>query len=180
MRPVIFDTDIGTDVDDILALVLLAKAPELKLLGVTTVYGDTAFRAHVAKATTHLLGREDIAIVPGEQHTLNGRQIHWPDTRAKGSRRWICSRSKRSSLLGVISAKPQNQRSKRQKTDRLDSQAFLGNLESYLRGNRDAMSIIAVPSPLGIGFRGGDVAQILLLFLFAQGTLGPTRHESHH
>ncbi len=34
MRPVIFDTDIGTDVDDILALVILAKAPELKLLGV--------------------------------------------------------------------------------------------------------------------------------------------------
>jgi purine nucleosidase len=77
MRPVIFDTDIGTDVDDILALVLLAKAPELKLLGVTTVYGDTAFRAKIAKATTHLLGREDIAIVPGEQHTLSGRQIHW-------------------------------------------------------------------------------------------------------
>jgi purine nucleosidase len=77
MRPVIFDTDIGTDVDDILALVLLAKAPELKLLGVTTVYGDTAFRAKIAKVTTHLLGREDIVIVPGERHTLSGRQIHW-------------------------------------------------------------------------------------------------------
>src|SRR4051812_41302797 len=32
MRPVIFDTDIGTDVDDILALVLLAKAPDLRLI----------------------------------------------------------------------------------------------------------------------------------------------------
>jgi transposase len=46
----------------------------------------------------------------------------------------------------------ENQRSKRQKTDRLDARALLGNLESYLRGNRrgnrDAMSIIAVPSPL--------------------------------
>jgi transposase len=30
----------------------------------------------------------------------------------------------------------------------LDARALLGNLESYLRGNRDAMSIIAVPSPL--------------------------------
>jgi hypothetical protein len=45
MRPVIFDTDIGTDVDDILALVLLGKAPELQLIGVTTVYGDTLLRA---------------------------------------------------------------------------------------------------------------------------------------
>ena len=84
MRPVIFDTDIGTDVDDILALVLLAKASELKLLGVTTVYGDTAFRAKIAKATTHLLGREDIAIVPGEQHTLSGRQIHWAGHEGEG------------------------------------------------------------------------------------------------
>ena len=42
----------------------------------------------------------------------------------------------------------ENQRTKRQKTDRLDARALLGNLESYLRGNRDAMSIIAVPSPL--------------------------------
>jgi hypothetical protein len=30
----------------------------------------------------------------------------------------------------------------------LDARSLLGNLESYLRGNRDAMSIIAVPSPL--------------------------------
>jgi purine nucleosidase len=84
MRPIIFDTDIGTDVDDILALVLLAKAPELKLLGVTTVYGDTAFRAKIAKATTHLLGREDIAIVPGERHTLSGRQVHWAGHEGEG------------------------------------------------------------------------------------------------
>jgi hypothetical protein len=42
----------------------------------------------------------------------------------------------------------ENQRTKRQKTDRLDARALLGNLESYLRGNRDAMSIIVVPSPL--------------------------------
>jgi inosine-uridine nucleoside N-ribohydrolase len=84
MRFVIFDTDIGTDVDDILALVLLAKAPELKLLGVTTVYGDTAFRAKIAKTTTHMLRREDIAIVPGEQHTLSGRQVHWAGHEGEG------------------------------------------------------------------------------------------------
>ena len=84
MRPVIFDTDIGTDVDDILALVLLAKAPELNLLGVTTVYGDTAFRAKIAKATTQMLGRKDIAIVPGEQRTVSGRQVHWAGHEGEG------------------------------------------------------------------------------------------------
>src|SRR6202795_5393393 len=37
----------------------------------------------------------------------------------------------------------ENQRSKHQKTDGLDARALLENLESYLRGNRDAMSIVA-------------------------------------
>jgi len=77
MRPVIFDTDIGTDVDDILALVLLGKAPELQLIGVTTVYGDTLLRARIAQVTCDLLQRKEIAVVPGESRTLTGRQIFW-------------------------------------------------------------------------------------------------------
>jgi inosine-uridine nucleoside N-ribohydrolase len=77
MRPVIFDTDIGTDVDDILALVLLAKASELRLIGVTTVYGDTLLRARIAQVTCDLLQRKEIAVVPGEGQTLAGRQIFW-------------------------------------------------------------------------------------------------------
>ena len=77
MCPVIFDTDIGTDVDDILALVLLAKAPELQLIGVTTVYGDTVLRGRIAQVTCDLLQRKEIAVVPGERQTLTGRQIFW-------------------------------------------------------------------------------------------------------
>src|ERR1700681_1316796 len=84
MRPVIFDTDIGTDVDDILALVLLAKAPELNLLGVTTVYGDTLLRSKIAKVTAQLLGRDDLEIVPGEKETLSGRQIYWAGHEGEG------------------------------------------------------------------------------------------------
>jgi len=74
VRPVIFDTDIGTDVDDILALVLLAKAPELQLIGVTTVYGDTLLRARIAHVVCDLLQRQRIAVIPGEGQTLTGRQ----------------------------------------------------------------------------------------------------------
>jgi transposase len=49
----------------------------------------------------------------------------------------------------VVAPRPlQNQRTKHQKTDRLDARALLENSESYLRGNRDAMSIVAVPSLL--------------------------------
>jgi purine nucleosidase len=77
MRPVIFDTDIGTDVDDILALTLLAKAPELNLIGVTTVYGDTSLRSKIARVTCDLLGRNDVAVRTGQKDTLTWRQIHW-------------------------------------------------------------------------------------------------------
>ena len=49
----------------------------------------------------------------------------------------------------MVAPRPlENQRRKHQKTDRLDARALLDNLESYLRGKRDAMSIVAVPSPL--------------------------------
>lgn len=48
MPHVILDTDIGTDVDDLLALVFLAHARELFLKGVTAVCGDTLLRAGIA------------------------------------------------------------------------------------------------------------------------------------
>lgn len=46
--PIILDTDIGTDIDDAFALALIIASPELQLLGVTTVSGDTAARARLA------------------------------------------------------------------------------------------------------------------------------------
>ena len=77
MRPVILDTDIGSDVDDILALVMLAKAPELDLVGITTVYGDTILRAKIARATCQMLERPDIDIIPGAPKPISGRQVYW-------------------------------------------------------------------------------------------------------
>src|SRR5450631_2568636 len=44
---VIFDTDIGDDVDDAFALALLVSRPEVTILGVTTAWGDTALRARL-------------------------------------------------------------------------------------------------------------------------------------
>jgi inosine-uridine nucleoside N-ribohydrolase len=46
--PIILDTDIGTDIDDAFALALIINSPELELLGVTTVAGDTRARARLA------------------------------------------------------------------------------------------------------------------------------------
>ena len=46
--PVIFDTDIGTDIDDAYALAQVLHSPELQLLGVTTVSGAPSLAARIA------------------------------------------------------------------------------------------------------------------------------------
>lgn len=74
---VILDTDIGTDVDDILALTLLLKDSSVDLAGVTTVYGDTALRARLARRLCELLGREDVPVYAGEREPMSGREVFW-------------------------------------------------------------------------------------------------------
>lgn len=76
-RPAVLDTDIGTDVDDILALVLLARAPEFRLVGVTTVYGDVTLRARMVRQVLDQMGRSDIPIGIGASATRTNRPIFW-------------------------------------------------------------------------------------------------------
>src|SRR4051794_37737250 len=55
---------------------------------------------------------------------------------------------KRGAVNFVVAPRPlETQGTKRQKADRLDARALLDQLDSYLRGNRQAMSLVAVPSP---------------------------------
>lgn len=82
--PTVVDTDIGSDVDDILALTLLARAPEVRLIGVTTVYGDTRLRAQIARWLCDRLDRTDVTVVPGSQETLTGREVWWPGHEGMG------------------------------------------------------------------------------------------------
>lgn len=45
--PVILDTDIGSDIDALFALAMLLGCPELDLRLVTSVGGDTRYRARL-------------------------------------------------------------------------------------------------------------------------------------
>lgn len=83
-RPAVLDTDIGTDVDDILALTLLAAAPEVDLIGVTTVYGDTALRARMVRWVCDQLGRQEIAVAVGARETLTDRPVWWAGHEGEG------------------------------------------------------------------------------------------------
>jgi len=66
-RPILFDTDIGSDVDDALALgLILAASDRLDLVGVTTVASDPALSARIASGLLGLAGRSDVEVAVGE------------------------------------------------------------------------------------------------------------------
>jgi purine nucleosidase len=74
---VILDTDIGSDVDDVLALAVILGSPELELGGVTTVYGDTLLRARMVARVAATAGRDVGPVVPGRSETRSGREVWW-------------------------------------------------------------------------------------------------------
>jgi len=71
-RRIVLDTDIGTDVDDALALALALASPEIELVAVTTVSGDTALRARIAARLLALGGRADVPVYAGCTRPLGG------------------------------------------------------------------------------------------------------------
>ncbi len=67
-KKILFDTDIGSDVDDAVALGLILACPdELELVGVTTVGGDTELRGRIAARLLGLGGREEVPVFAGER-----------------------------------------------------------------------------------------------------------------
>lgn len=74
MHKLILDTDIGTDVDDALALAVLLGSRDVDLLGITTVYGDTSLRAQIAMHICDLVNRK-IKTYAGNSHPISGREV---------------------------------------------------------------------------------------------------------
>jgi purine nucleosidase len=62
---VILDTDIGDDYDDATATALALSSPELRLLGITTPYGNTELRARLLDRFLAAVGRKDIPVAAG-------------------------------------------------------------------------------------------------------------------
>ncbi len=69
-RPIVLDTDMGSDVDDALALALTLASPELELLAVTTVTRDVRRRAAIARRLLDLAGRPEVPVYAGEAKAL--------------------------------------------------------------------------------------------------------------
>jgi purine nucleosidase len=63
--PVLLDTDIGSNIDDALALAYLLKQPRCDLIGITTVTGEPDKRAMIADAVCRAFGRDDVPVHSG-------------------------------------------------------------------------------------------------------------------
>jgi purine nucleosidase len=74
MHTIILDTDIGSDVDDALALATVLGSESVNLLGITTVYGDTKLRTRIAHHLCHIANRS-IPVFAGVETPLSGREV---------------------------------------------------------------------------------------------------------
>lgn len=68
--PLLFDTDIGSDIDDAVALAYLLNQPRCELLGITTVTGYPQERAKLADAVCRAAGRSGVPTYSGTEPPL--------------------------------------------------------------------------------------------------------------
>jgi inosine-uridine nucleoside N-ribohydrolase len=82
LEKILLDTDIGSDIDDTVALAYLLRHPRCDLLGITTASGEPAERAKCASALCIAAGRGDMPIYPGTENPLLIKQKQ-PDAHQK-------------------------------------------------------------------------------------------------
>ena len=72
MTRILFDTDLGGDIDDAFALSLAINSPEIDIVGITTVYLAAEWRAGVIRRMLETYNRTDIEIALGAEKPLCG------------------------------------------------------------------------------------------------------------
>jgi inosine-uridine nucleoside N-ribohydrolase len=87
MIKILLDTDIGTDIDDAVALAYLLCHPDCELVGITTVTGEAEKRASLASVLSQAVGK-NIPIYPGADHPMQGEQRQPIAQQAAALPRW--------------------------------------------------------------------------------------------
>ncbi|MFP4163871.1 MAG: nucleoside hydrolase [Chitinispirillaceae bacterium] len=89
---VLLDTDIGSDIDDALALSYLLAEPRCELMGITTVTGEPHKRARIAHQLCSVAGKNDVPIYPGAALPMYGKQHQPHAPQAVALSDWAMSR----------------------------------------------------------------------------------------
>lgn len=77
-QKVIFDCDLGDDIDDAFALaMLLTHQDKVDILGITTCYGRTNDRGTVALKFLHETGQEKIPVYLGRNTSASSERANW-------------------------------------------------------------------------------------------------------
>jgi purine nucleosidase len=84
---ILLDTDIGSDIDDAVALAYLLSQPKCELMGITTVSGEAVKRAMLASALCKAAGRS-VPIYPGAEAPLIAPQRQPECPQAAALERW--------------------------------------------------------------------------------------------
>lgn len=84
---ILFDTDIGSDIDDAVCLAYLLKQPECDLLGITTVSGESEKRAMLASVLCKE-AKKNIPIYPGIEKPLFEQQRQAIASQSKALSNW--------------------------------------------------------------------------------------------
>lgn len=89
---IIFDTDIGDDIDDVFALGLALRSPEFQILGITTAWGDTNLRARLVQRLLCESGDTGIPLSAGPQTKTSSMaafsQARWAEKMPAPSAGW--------------------------------------------------------------------------------------------
>lgn len=76
MTKVHLDTDLGGDIDDLCALAMLLKWPDVEVTGITVVGDDRGARTSFTKYALKVAGREDIPVKAGADISLGCYRMH--------------------------------------------------------------------------------------------------------
>lgn len=79
-QKIIFDCDLGGDIDDAFALALILTSPEFDILGIVMDQGNTPKRAQVACRMLYETGKEDIPVFVGRKTNDDMEpQFYWAE-----------------------------------------------------------------------------------------------------
>jgi len=89
-QKVIFDTDIGDDIDDAFALALAESTSRMQVLGITTAWGDTDLRARLTARLLKQTGHSEIPVTAGPPtHASNSfTQARWAQAWPEPKQGW--------------------------------------------------------------------------------------------
>jgi inosine-uridine nucleoside N-ribohydrolase len=89
-QKVIFDTDIGDDIDDAFALALAVSSPKLEVVGVTAAWGDTDLRARLAERLLRTTGHGGIPVTAGPKTHVSSKfsQARWAQVEPEPAQGW--------------------------------------------------------------------------------------------